>query len=371
MGTGLGTFFDVYPRIQPENFPKYYSYAHNDWLQLLIETGAIGLTLAAAAVGIYFFSLIKIFRERRDPYVKAIGAGVLGSSAAIFTHSLVDFNFHIPANAFLFSVILGLGHAALHNRKYMNRETTLAPFRTLRTNLIIKCLLTGVLIFSAFFLGQQISYRYLAESACPTQINSVMELERNPSLERIKKALSYEPANSECRVKIAASLNSGKSGGYGIDVSIEETIHEIQKAISQNPSQANNYLLLGSQYYALSFYDKKSQKDYLDKAIGSYENAVFFNPRHYKTVFKTAAIWLDFSWETVDSGQKELYSEKGIALLGKSLTLVPQRWKEAVKIVYKNDKDKKVLNKLMPGSGNEGKYAEIRQLANQWWDNPE
>ena len=250
LGTGLGTFFDVYPRFQPENFPKYFAYAHNDWLQLLIETGAIGLTLAAAAVGIYFSSLIKIFRERRDPYVKGIGAGVLGSSAAIFTHSLVDFNFQIPANAFLFSVILGLGYAALHNRKNRDRETTLAPFRTLRTNLIIQCLLTGVLIFSAFFLGQQISYRYLAESACPTQINSVMELERNPSLERIKKALSYEPANSECRVKIAASLNSGKSGGYGIDVSIEETIHEIQKAISQNPSQANNYLLLGSQYYA-------------------------------------------------------------------------------------------------------------------------
>jgi O-antigen ligase len=67
----------------------WYSELHNDYLQVLVETGVPGLLLAlwaAAAV---------LFRARADPWVLASLTGVL-------FHELVDFDLQIPALALLF-----------------------------------------------------------------------------------------------------------------------------------------------------------------------------------------------------------------------------------------------------------------------------
>jgi hypothetical protein len=41
-------------------------------------------------------------------FERAMALGCLGSIAAILLHSLADFNLYIPANALVFSLIVGL-----------------------------------------------------------------------------------------------------------------------------------------------------------------------------------------------------------------------------------------------------------------------
>jgi O-antigen ligase len=67
----------------------WYREAHNDYVQLLVETGVIGL-----AVGLWA-ALAALAAARRDPWLFAALAGVL-------MHSFVDFDLQIPAIPALF-----------------------------------------------------------------------------------------------------------------------------------------------------------------------------------------------------------------------------------------------------------------------------
>ena len=55
--------------------------------------------------------------RRRDPLVRGVAFGVVMGVVAIGIHSTVDFNLQIPANAFVFMILLALGWVSL----YLNR----------------------------------------------------------------------------------------------------------------------------------------------------------------------------------------------------------------------------------------------------------
>ena len=109
LGWGLGTFPDVYPQFRSFYTNFFVNDAHNDYLQLLVETG-----LAGAAIGIWF--LVTTFRRARtklDNWTETANgtltvAALLGC-VGILVHSTLDFNLQIPANAALFYVLCAIG----------------------------------------------------------------------------------------------------------------------------------------------------------------------------------------------------------------------------------------------------------------------
>ncbi|MDA8168378.1 MAG: O-antigen ligase family protein [Nitrospiraceae bacterium] len=102
-GTGIGTFHDIFPVFNPGSRQLFY-YAHNDYLNLLLETGLAGAFLA----GMFVLSLAVMtagcYSRRKRPYILA---GLASSVFYMMVHSFFDFNLHIPSNAITFSVILG------------------------------------------------------------------------------------------------------------------------------------------------------------------------------------------------------------------------------------------------------------------------
>jgi O-antigen ligase len=105
LGWGLGTFGEIYPQFQSFYTNSIVDYAHNDYLQLLAETGVVGF-----AVAIWF--LVAALRPAARKLAKwpsdLNGAVALASTlgiSGILVHSLVDFNLHIPANAALFYML--------------------------------------------------------------------------------------------------------------------------------------------------------------------------------------------------------------------------------------------------------------------------
>jgi len=104
LGWGLGTFPTVYPQFRTFYTNFFVNEAHNDYLQLLAETGVLGF-----ATMIWF--LIALYR-RALPQIghwmsEVNGAVTLActlSISGILVHSLFDFNLQIPANAALFYV---------------------------------------------------------------------------------------------------------------------------------------------------------------------------------------------------------------------------------------------------------------------------
>jgi putative inorganic carbon (HCO3(-)) transporter len=112
LGTGLGTFPVAYPAVQTVHLNGFVNHAHNDYLEVASEIGILGAVILFGAILYTFVAVIRRVGRHHDAVSQATGIGAIGAMAAILCHSLTDFNLYIPANALLFSVVLGLGYRA-------------------------------------------------------------------------------------------------------------------------------------------------------------------------------------------------------------------------------------------------------------------
>jgi O-antigen ligase len=116
-GTGLGTFAVGYPPFKTIPRQGLFEHAHNDYLEILAETGWPGLLLFLGfvawvlrrGVGALIRALSR--RNRGDPELTRralLLTGSLGGVLSLLVHGLVDFNLRIPANALTWFVLCGL-----------------------------------------------------------------------------------------------------------------------------------------------------------------------------------------------------------------------------------------------------------------------
>jgi tetratricopeptide (TPR) repeat protein/O-antigen ligase len=108
-GVGLGAYADGVSLYRPAEVPgeKIIDYAHNDFLQLLAETGLLGLMIALWALVALLTFTVRRWRARRNPLVRALVLGGVGAVVAAMVHSIVDFGLHMPANAVMLVFVAG------------------------------------------------------------------------------------------------------------------------------------------------------------------------------------------------------------------------------------------------------------------------
>jgi len=92
-GVGWNAFSTAYPWYQTVWRTEWIGEAHDEYLQVLLDTGLVGAALFAALLAIVLrASLARASRSLVD-------LGVFGALAGLALHNLVDFNWQIPANA--------------------------------------------------------------------------------------------------------------------------------------------------------------------------------------------------------------------------------------------------------------------------------
>lgn len=110
-GTGLGTLETVFPQYETNYTGRIVDHAHNDYLELLAETGVIGGLLGLAFIVLLFRQGLANLNSCEYQSDGAFYAGALASCSALLLHSFVDFNLHVPANALLFLLLATLASA--------------------------------------------------------------------------------------------------------------------------------------------------------------------------------------------------------------------------------------------------------------------
>jgi O-antigen ligase len=108
-GAGFGTYRYSYFLYDPDEGGKWSTHAHNDYLETLAEGGIIGSILFFLLIGMVIYSIIRMWWARGHPEIKVLGIGIITSLFTVVFHSFFDFSLRIPANVFIFVLVLALG----------------------------------------------------------------------------------------------------------------------------------------------------------------------------------------------------------------------------------------------------------------------
>lgn len=138
-GTGLGTFNYIYLLYNKTIMnPVEFVYAHNDYLQMVIEAGIPASMFLLASLLLFlrssYYNLIKLY-ESGENLRFYLGLGAMSGVVAILIHSFTDFNLHIPSNAAYFAVLLGIMGAVGKIEKGEKKKTGQKSDPILETNL--------------------------------------------------------------------------------------------------------------------------------------------------------------------------------------------------------------------------------------------
>jgi len=106
-GSGIGSFQQTYQQQEaadPAIGVTYVNHAHNDYLQLLIETGLPGVLLLLAFLLWWGRQVITVWKSDPNPFARAATI----ASAAILLHSIVDFPLRTAAIAVVMAMCLAM-----------------------------------------------------------------------------------------------------------------------------------------------------------------------------------------------------------------------------------------------------------------------
>ena len=108
----MGALVAVYPRYEISYDGKLVDHVHNDYIEMLAETGVLGGLCGLAFLWILFRQAKTCYAAEQGHFSRALHAGAVTGLCGILLHSFVDFNLHIPANAVLFLLVAYLATSA-------------------------------------------------------------------------------------------------------------------------------------------------------------------------------------------------------------------------------------------------------------------
>ena len=158
-GTGFGSYINIYPSYRTIDSEGIADHAHNDYIELLTNGGAISMMLLFWFTAAVVVRSYQVFQRRRDPYSLFLYSGILTGIFSILLHGVTDFNMQIGANGLYLFFMMGMAVSASHTREHEDGEQTLlrnmSVFSSKRFAPAVSfaALLLCFMFYSGLFLG--------------------------------------------------------------------------------------------------------------------------------------------------------------------------------------------------------------------------
>ena len=282
LGTGICTFYAVYPAYQTaliKSGPRI-THAHNDYLELLFETGFLGFFfLLIVPIGIALKRLFFLTKNRKeislDSWVLLLG--VLGGMLTAGLHSAITFALKSPPHMFVFlglaASFFSLPHILLPKDK-CSEARCLSYFSAGR--ILSFLLLFFIVTFGLFTTAKRVFRDFFSQRINLNENilffdmdSSVNLLLKNFSKEMRNKNISIQTANASAQKILDLSQTSHTYRKIGKayfrnsrlrsngQIFIETSIRYLKKAHSASP--LNKYVLRDLVLAQLTLMDEKDK----------------------------------------------------------------------------------------------------------------
>lgn len=332
-GFGLGTFFSAY-YIEYSGNEWYSRFAHNHYLQTLIELGLVGLTLfitflLISAKNIWF----RIKSQKHD----LMFAGSVAANFSFLLHILLEFSWNFPGATLTFFAFLGIAVGKMENHSYSRKL-----FRLTINYKVITIFLTLVLLLLSV---HQFSISILKKGALLT------EEDEDRALELVELGNSIYPINS-VGYNIESKIYYNKYLENKEESCLYKSIKAGEKSINLTPYKWDMYMHIASIY--LKTDDTISAEKYL-KLSAEYSAYIITPYLELAKLYietdenvKAKEILLKaipLSEYTISKATKEEVPAKKIevATLHKKLSDIYNLEKNVVKSKYHKEKEKELL----------------------------
>ncbi|MBU0759171.1 MAG: O-antigen ligase family protein [Candidatus Omnitrophica bacterium] len=261
LGSGLGTFIYFFPRYRPVGFNLFANAAHNDYLQVAVELGILGLL---CMIWIFYMMMRKAmatYLTSHSSFKKALSVGLFTGILSLSIHSLADFNLRIPANATLFSVLAGIVFSLRSGRERPEAYLEIALSRN-RLRLLRPVFNVAILAWVLFIA------RFVAAEAV---LMDAPAADMKCRIASLQKAVIILPGNNTYYKKLGQVYTSKSSVELYKEKNLLMALENYKIASDINPIDAWARIGVGDSYLYLGR---------LEEARRAYEQAVELDPNN-------------------------------------------------------------------------------------------
>jgi O-antigen ligase len=98
LGTGLASFEAAFPVVRTIPYPARFTHAESDWVQMVSDTGIVGVVLAASAIGLLLWAGFRAWRASTSPEERALRLGCLAAVIGTLVQAAPNYTLPVMSN---------------------------------------------------------------------------------------------------------------------------------------------------------------------------------------------------------------------------------------------------------------------------------